>query len=170
MNSLVHKSVIYRMTPRQRLTLDKGQLRQEPATGARDHEDDDKNESDNGNEVEPKPIIAYDMFSPENLEKLIESYRRSESCCSDSEDEREREVPLDVHCTLDTRGNFVIPIELDLNQDEGPVMASGKLKLMIKFDTGALLEASKIKDRYDRIHKIKELIQLEPPVCELCLL
>lgn len=102
---------------------------------------------------------AGNMFSPENLKKLAARSRE--------EDLDARALKVDARAQLGEDGNFVIPIEVDAGQLNCNLDASAKLKLKLNVDILAFEAACKIGNRNDRVKRMRELIQLETPVCQL---
>lgn len=106
------------------------------------------------------PIVSYGMFSPENLKILAASSQNSTSS--------ESEGPVvEAKGYVGSDGNFVIPIEVNVDGLDCSLSASAKLRLKLSVDTQALAEAGNIRNRADRIRRIQELVKLEAPVCEL---
>lgn len=103
--------------------------------------------------------VDISMFSPENLKRL--------AALSREEDLDANAPKIDARARLEDNGNIVIPIELEAAQLNLKLDASAKLELKLNVDIEALDEARKIRSRNDRIKKMRELFQVEAPVCQL---
>lgn len=99
------------------------------------------------------------MFLPENLKKMAISGQRSGRLSPNASS--------DGGPQLSTDATFEIPIEVNTGDENYSLSASARLKLVLKFDIDAMAEAGKIANRSERIKRIRELIDLKAPHCEL---
>lgn len=104
-------------------------------------------------------LSARNMFSPENLKRL--------AALSREEDLNARALKVDARAQLADDGTIVIPIEVDAGELNCNLGVSAKLQLKLNVDINDFEKACKISSRNDRVKAIRELIQLETPVCEL---
>ena len=132
----------------------------------------------------------FDMFSPENLRRLALAEHSSPTLAPSGPSPKRTPPKPDAQASLPTGGlsttttrqpwaernsngqvaepgKFVIPLEISSSELDFQLAASARLSLRLHLDLEALTEAYKVEDRAERLRKIRQLVQLDSPLCEL---
>lgn len=97
-----------------------------------------------------------DLFSVENLTKLAGKPEFGIS-----------ELPITNSADQNSQAKILVPIQVTAGNSTYTLNAETKLNIKLNIDLEALIRTKNIKDRDERLKKMRETIKMDTSVCEI---